>query len=328
MIPPNGNLPAFDPTRAARDGHVESYFIKVNSPDGHRALWLKWTLFAAADTPARAECWAIAFCRGQQPRAVKRSMPLDVPTMLRTPFALQFGTARFDGRHTTGELNGPSVRLQWDLTLEPRVPPLHHLPYAWMYRTRMPETKLTSPIPDATVSGWFAVDGTHIDATGWRGMQGHNWGTRHTHRYAWCHASGFDEADDVVFEGLSARLSRAGIELPWLTMGFLWIDGRWLRFDRPVSMVRARATASVMQWRFEIRAGDFALWGEASAAPEDTAGLHYVNPRGPVTYCLNSKLASLTLGWLGPHGGRTLHTRRAALELGWPTADHGIAMVA
>jgi hypothetical protein len=324
----DGNALAFDPVRAARRGHVESYFLKLNSPDGARALWLKWTLFAAPGARPRAESWAIAFARDLPPRAFKRSWDLDPSAMLRTPFALEFPATRFDGLRTDGELSAGEARLGWDLSLSPRVPSLRPFPFAWMYRARLPETKLTTPVPDAIAHGRYVLDGERVDVSGWRAMQGHNWGTRHAHRYAWCHAAGFDGADEVVFEGLSGRLHRAGRELPWLTLAFLWTGERWLRFDAPRSLARAPVEAGVMHWRFETRAGEHRLRGEASARPLETAGLHYPNPIGPLTYCLNSKLARLALTLTGPSGTRHFETDRAALEVGLPCADHGITMVA
>jgi hypothetical protein len=197
-----------------------------------------------------------------------------------------------------------------------------------MYRARFPDQKLTSPIPDAAVRGRIVVDGESIDVTGWRGMQGHNWGVRHTHRYVWCHAGGFDGADDVVFEGFSARVRKGGVELPWLTLGFLWIDGGWLRFDRPAAIAASKADAGIARWRFRTRSQGHVLHGEASAALDQTVGLHYANPRDATTYCLNSKLASLHLVLEGPSGAREFDTTRAALEIGWPSADHGVSMVA
>jgi hypothetical protein len=197
-----------------------------------------------------------------------------------------------------------------------------------MYRARLPEQKLTSPIPDAVASGSLTVDGETLDLSGWRGMQGHNWGTRHTYRYAWCHANGFDGAEDVVFEGFSARVRKAGVELPWATLAFLWIDGGWLRFDRPAVIAAASAEASVARWKFSSEAHGYTLRGESDAPIDQTVGLHYVNPNDAITYCLNSKLANLRLVLDGPSGRHELVTHRAALEIGWPSADHGITMVA
>src|SRR5689334_18502618 len=68
-------------------GHVESHFLKGNSADGRRALWVKYTLLAPRGAPAPgsvgrgahavAELWAIAFDRSwPAPRANKRTYPV------------------------------------------------------------------------------------------------------------------------------------------------------------------------------------------------------------------------------------------------------------
>src|SRR5262245_16377214 len=106
MIDSSGNAPAFDPARPARRGHVESYFIKLNSPDGTKATWLKWTVFAPIDEPPRQESWAIVFERGSRPRAIKRSEPVVPASISRAPFGLDFAGQRFDGTHTKGDLRG------------------------------------------------------------------------------------------------------------------------------------------------------------------------------------------------------------------------------
>jgi hypothetical protein len=324
VIAENGNAPAYKP---GSKKHLESFFIKLNEPNGQRALWLRWTIFAEPGLAPRAECWGIAFERGRRPRAVKRSMILDA-SMIRSPLLLDFGGMRFDGRHAVGEIVGPNVSLSWQFDLDPRIEALQPYPYNWMYRGKLPEQKVTSPIPDASVRGVVHVDGERWDVSGWRGMQGHNWGTRHTYRYAWCQATGFNGHEDLVFEGGSGRLFKAGMELPWITMVYLFIDGRWERFDRPASIMAARASVSVMRWSFETRSERYQVRGVAHTSTDQAVGLHYGNPDGSITYCLNSKLADLTLEIDGPSGSRTFSTSRAALELGWPTADHGVIMAA
>ena len=42
------NLVRYRPSAA---GHVESHFLKANSPDGERALWVKHTLLAPKGRP-------------------------------------------------------------------------------------------------------------------------------------------------------------------------------------------------------------------------------------------------------------------------------------
>ncbi len=317
---------AFDPGHARRRGHVESYFVKFTSPDAQRSLWLRWTILADGRNAPRAEIWAIAFRRGHRHVVAKRSMKLNATEMLGTPGRLSFDTATFDGSHAEGTVEGGDACIQFDVKLFPRIGPLRQYPFEWMYRASVPEVKFTTPIPDAIADGWYEVDGARIDVTGWRAMHGHNWGSRNSNRYAWCHAAGFDGADDVVFEHGSARLFKAGLELPWLGVGFLFIDGAWVRFDAPRTIGASRSRVRIMEWSFELEQGDWRVRGTASATPDLVVGLHYWNPNAPTTYCLNSKLARLELDVTGPRGQRRLCTNAAAFEIGWPSADHGIPM--
>jgi hypothetical protein len=197
-----------------------------------------------------------------------------------------------------------------------------------MYTGPLPEAKMTSPVPDALAAGEYTVDGETVSVAGWRAMHGHNWGKRQAYRYAWCQAAGFREEPDAVFEAISVRLLRGPFELPWLSAFWLYLDGAWLRFDAPRSIAGTPVRAGVMRYAFECAQVPYDLRGEALARPEDTVGLHYNNPAAPITYCLNTKLADLSLRLRGPHGERLLTTNRAALEIGWPSADHGIAMMA
>src|SRR5262245_10052920 len=102
-------------------GHVESHFLKANSPDGERALWIKHTLLvprADAGT-AVAEVWAVAFAeRGARKLAVKRSFPLGELQEL-APFGWRVSCAELAGTRARGELDG----LAWELELEPQAPP-------------------------------------------------------------------------------------------------------------------------------------------------------------------------------------------------------------
>ena len=61
----------------------------------------------------------------------------------------------------------------------------------------------------ARFSGSLTVDGEKVDIAGWIGSQNHNWGSRHTDRYAWGQVAGFDEQPDAFLECSTARLRMA-----------------------------------------------------------------------------------------------------------------------
>jgi hypothetical protein len=66
---------------------------------------------------------------------------------------------------------------------------------------------------------------------------------------------------------------------------------------------------------------------EVAAETDDMVGLHYLNPNGTMTYCLNSKLARGRLELGLPSGEKITATSRAvALEIGTLESDHGVTM--
>jgi hypothetical protein len=82
------------------------------------------------------------------------------------------------------------------------------------------------------------------------------------------------------------------------------------------------------RWRFSARGPTLSVSGELVAETEDMVGLHYENPDGAMTYCLNSKLASAHLS-IAPRGASpiTVNSRAAALEIGTRDPNHGVRMV-
>ena len=110
----------------------------------------------------------------------------------------------------------------WELTLEGAEEPLFHLPRGWMYRARLPRTKLLSPAPAARFSGRLSVDGREIPVDGWRGMAGHNWGAQHAERWIWLHGI---TADGDWLDAAIGRVKLGPATTPWVGNGALSIAG-------------------------------------------------------------------------------------------------------
>ena len=333
------NAARYAPT-APRD-HVESYFLKANDPEGARALWLKATIFSRASEPggAVAEGWAIAFDRRAGTRrhqAWKSSIPIARASFDRArlgvtwdepgdgaAFSLTPGVAR-------GRIDRGKSHVAWDLRYAEDGPPLELLPYGWMYSAPFPKSKLVTPVPDTTFSGEVEVNDERWSLDGWRGMLGHNWGRGHADLYAWCHVNAWDDAGEpLVFEAVSARVRTGPVLLPLLTLVAVRSRGVDYRFHRPSDMARAVAKIDGRRYVVSVESDLGRVEAELSADAEDMVGLYYANPVGPMTHCLNSKLAHARLSFEPAGRPRVVHTSsRAALEIGTHDLDPDVRMLA
>jgi hypothetical protein len=333
------NAVRYDPS-APRD-HVESYFLKANDPDGARALWLKATILSRAREAggAVAEGWAVAFDRREGTRrhvALKSTLPVSRATFGRDGLRVQWdepseGSAfSLEPGAVRGHIERGKARIAWDLRYEAQGAPLELLPYPWMYAAKFPKSKLVTPVPDAVFSGEVDVGGERWSLDGWRGMQGHNWGRGHADLYAWCHVNAWDDAGEpVVLEAVSARVRTGPVLLPLLTLAAVRYRGVDYRFHRPADMARAKASIDGLSYRFSAESDLGRVQAEIFAGAEDTVGLYYANPVGPMTHCLNSKIAEARLSF-EPAGRAaiTLSSRVAALEIGTHEPDPAVKMLA
>ncbi len=338
---------------ARTGGHVESHFLKANSPDGVRALWIKHTLLAPVGRPeaAVAEVWAIAFAdRGRRKCAEKRTFALAEASHTDAPFALRLPCAELGHGQASGTLGDGADALAWSLRFAPPLCGFRPFPFERMYSGGFPRSKSLTPAPDLRVHGSFQAFGERWAVEGWRGAQGHNWGRSHAHAYAWVHANAWQDEDDppgsptrkgVWFEALSGRVRLGAIVTPWLSVAGLALEGQLLRFDglralasRQVrveargSSARERGVVESRSYSFELVRAGARLRAEFCAEADQFAGLRYVDPDGRALACLNSKLARgrLTLS----QGGRIRRFRseQAALELGTRGDDHGVPILA
>jgi hypothetical protein len=312
-------------------GHVESYFLKLNHADGQRALWLKATIVVReGGTPRVAEAWAIAFERDGRHVAVKQTVPLEQASFSARGLDVSVAQLRITPGRIVGEVASGAHRITCDLAFTMDAPPLLPFPSERMYEGRLPSSKLVSRHPDARFSGSYTVDGERVEVDGWHGMQGHNWGSRHAERYAWGHCNQWEGADDLVLEGVTARVKVGPLLVPPLTV--LCVRHRRVRYDfnAPLTLLlRARGSIGLRRWVFSAKSARATVSGELWAETDDFVGLAYDNPDGAVTYCLNSKIARGRVR-LSVHGRPDVEamTRAAALEIGTKDPGHGVAMLA
>ncbi len=311
-------------------GHVESYFLKLNDREGRRALWLKATILVRhGGTPRVAEAWAIAFDREGRHVAAKQTVPLASARFSASGLDVSVAGLRLSPGRVSGEVASGDQRIAFDLRFATAGPPLVFFPSERLSETRLPSSKTVTPHPDVRFTGSYAVNGAKVDVDGWRGMQGHNWGARHAELYAWGHCNEWEGADDLVLEGVTARVRVGPVLAPAATILCVRHRGVAYDFNAPLVLVRARGSIALRRWTFAAKSAHAAVSGELWADTPDFAGLRYDNPDGAITYCLNSKIARgrVRLSIRGRPDVDAM-TKSAALEVGTRDAAHGVAMLA
>jgi hypothetical protein len=137
----------------------------------------------------------------------------------------------------------------------------------------------------------------------------------------------WNEDVDLVFEGTSGRVRVGPVLIPTTTLLVVRLNGETHALNHVSELVRNKGSMTFRRWKFAGSGPTLSLEGEVWAETEDMVGLHYENPDGAMTYCLNSKLASARIA-IEPRGGLpfVVSSRACALEIGTRDPAHGVKM--
>ena len=313
----------------SRGGFYESYFQRGNHPSRPLAFWIRYTLFAPRGRPhdAIGELWAIWF-DGERSRTVvaKAEFPAGQFEFARERLHARVGTALLEPGALRGAAESRGHRIEWELAYEGGQQALWLLPPT-LYAGGFPKAKTLVGVPMARYRGQLRVDGEAHDISGWIGSQNHNWGARHTDRYAYGQVAGFDNAPGSFLEVATLQLKIGPLWTPRMTPLVLRHGGEEFALRSVTqSVLRARGRFGYFRWEFSSRQRGVKIEGEIHAPKERFVGLRYHNPPGGEKFCLNTKLAAcrVTLGRAG-RPAEVLHTQhRAAFEILTDDLDHGV----
>jgi hypothetical protein len=300
-------------------GHYESWFVRGNHPSRPLAFWIRYTIFSPRGRPhdAVGERWAITF-DGEAERitAVRERVPLSQCSFAAESLDVHIGDAALDDSGLIGRARGDAATIAWDLRMNGGAAPLLLLPER-MYDGSFPAAKALVPRPLVRFAGTID-DGVHaIDVDEWLGSQNHNWGRKHTDRYAWGQVAGFDGVDEALLECSTVQLKLGPISTPPLGVAVLRLGDETYAFTGVLRALRARTHVHGLEWSLATHNGDMALRMRMHAPAARFIGLTYDDPPGGSKLCLNSKLAACELE-LERRGAPTLLVRtdhRAAFEL-------------
>jgi hypothetical protein len=312
-------------------GHYESYFQRANHPTRPLAFWIRYTIFSPRGRPRDAvgELWAIWF-DGERERVVaaKEEVPLADCAFGIEGLLARIGVATLGDDRLAGSARTGNHVLGWDLAYDGGDDPLLLLPPA-LYDRALPKAKALVGRPNARYRGTLTVDGEAHAVDEWVGSQNHNWGVRHTDRYAWGQVAGFDDEPASFLEVATARLRLGPFWLPAMTLVVLRLGDERHALNSLRQARRARGRVDGLEWRFASQAPGITIEGTISAPASRFVALRYANPPGGVKICMNSKLATceLTVRRDGrpPLTLRTAH--RAAFEILDDTTRAGVPIV-
>jgi hypothetical protein len=317
------NWAQYDPGQRA--GHYESFYQRANHPTRPLALWIRYTVFSPTGRPADAlgELWFVLFDgeTGQHVVA-KQEYPIADCAFDRQAFAVRVGHATLD----PGSLAGTVGEVGWDLAYASDQPPLYLLPPG-LYRGGFPKAKSLVGSPLARYNGELVVGRRRLTVNGWTGSQNHNWGIRHTDRYAFGQVAGFDDAPDSFLEVVSAADRLGPVSTPVVTLLVLRHSGREHSLVTLRQGIRATGRFGHFFWDFASQSDAVRVRGHIEAPPEAFVGLAYANPPGGVKHCLNTKIARCELEVTDRATGARetlLAEHRALFEILTDDRDHGI----
>lgn len=312
-------------------GHYESWFCRANHPARPLAFWIRYTIFSPKGRPSDAigELWAVYFDgEAGAITSVKREHTIAACSFAKSELDVRIAGARLDAEALEGDASSGGHSIAWSLRYTSPSPPLLLLDKR-LYAAPLPKAKVLVGSPHAVYTGVLRVDGVEHAIDGWVGSQNHNWGAKHTDRYAWGQVAGFDDAPEAFLEVATAQLKLGPLTTPALTVLVLRLDGEELAFNRITHALRARGDYRFFHWRFATGDRATRIEGWIAAADRDFVGLPYYDPPGGTKTCLNSKIArcELTVRRRG-RPTRTLRTEhRAAFEILTNASDHGVPML-
>jgi hypothetical protein len=325
-------------------GMYESFYLRAVSPAEPVGAWIRYTVHKRPGHAPSGSLWCTVFdASAGRPFMHKLTTPA-----LAAPAGdwIEIGE---DARLGPGIAEGACGPARWSLRFASDEPELRHLKQAWLYKTPLPRTKLTSPAPAARFDGTIELPDRTLKLDEWPGMVGHNWGSEHAERWIWLHGIGFEEDPSAWLDVALGRVLIAGRLTPWMASGAVSLDGRRLRLGglgaRGLKVAESAARCSLtlpgedglsLEAHVNMPAQTSAGWRY-----EDPGALSHTQP-GSVSVppppsaaagagehdVVNCSVAALTLN-VRPRGeaARTLHTAHgAAYELGMRERDHGVPL--
>lgn len=316
------------PEVAASAGHYESFYLKASHPGGGRAVWLRHTTHQRPGEAPQGSLWLTAFdADAPGPRATKATFGAGEISAPDGAY-VEIGGAVLEPGRAHGSIASEALPASWDLSFTGDSEPLRHLHSDFLYRSRLPKTKLESPHPCASFQGEVELGDETIELDGWPGMVGHNWGSEHAERWVWIQASGLGGDPRDYLDVAIGRVKLGPATTPWIANGRLVLEGEPYRLGGLGNAYGTELEEGPDGCTFTFPGKNVNVKGRVSAPLKDFVAWVYADPKGPEHNALNCSISDLELKVERP-GARHARIEMAgvaAYELGTRETDHGIPL--
>jgi hypothetical protein len=300
----NANAPVWNSNRPkGKEKFQEVWFVKLNDPDGTRALWLRFTLLVTKNGFQRiAETWAVFLQRepGKEitKSAVKQSF--GIASFSSFPAGIKIESCTLGTDHTQGQIQSKGKSIRWDLAINNLQPhSVNFLPQAARKIGLFP-TLISTISEEMLFSGTVTVDGVVHEFKNAPGCKSHWSGERSADSWVWGQANVFKndqgEPSPFIFEGITARPRWGGnLKGPKLSSFYFFYKEQHYLFDSAWDAFQLKSDSSITEWRFQADRADISFRGSAKADHKDFAGVTLEDTDGSVLYCANSTLSNLQI---------------------------------
>lgn len=300
----------------------ESFYLRAVSPVEPVGAWIRYTVHKPPGAAPRGSVWCTVF-------DASRGAPFMHKHTDERPSIPQGAWVAVgeDSRIGPGTAEGRCGAARWSLRFSSAEPKLLHLGRPWLYRSPLPRTKLTSPLPAGSFEGTIELPHRTLELEGWSGMVGHNWGSEHAERWIWVHGIDFEQDASAWIDVGLARVRVAGRTTPWLASGAVSLAGR----RTPLGGLGARGVRvaeSVQRCSLVLPGRGVRVEAHLDPPPGTSAGWRYADPDGSEHDVVNCSVTALTLS-VRPRGqaATILHTPHGgAYELGMREHHHGVPL--
>lgn len=259
---------------------VESFFFRMLDPLEDRGVWLKFT-FLKTD-PIQFRIWSVYFSNDGQFEIGTKTMPI-------ADVSFGHGIIYWPGGQLDflGQCFGCTDKHIWEFNYDViDNKPVMLLP-EFLYSNSIPTTKLITPSPRISVSGNFysGKDNLFNSYVKLTGMQGHNWGPKHSREYAWMSAL----SPILYVEGFTTSIFP--FKFTSMCIRYGKID---YHFSDVLSPIRLNSYSSFDDFKWRVKNKGFGSRFKISCVGSNPrAGLIYKNPDGSHMTCFNNNLSSV-----------------------------------